>query len=206
MQNGKLYSSIIENDKLIWYLDNTTVYKTSDIAELVLIKGETTNLDLPISGEIMVNSRMVKPISISRTEKIEVGDWFLADTVFNQYIVKCTSVDESFINGNFYCSLCFKILALPEHFSPQQLQDIVDGKLKDGDKVLIECEIDEKQEFKIKLNPHITIYPVKEKMYTMEECKKLCIKAYKDGQNNWDSYYGRADQIINNEWFEQNVK
>lgn len=85
MQNGKLYTSIIENDKLIWYLDNTTVYKTSDIAELVLIKGG-------------------------------------------------------------------------------------------------------------------------EKMYTMEECKKLCIKAYKNGQNNPDSYYGRADQIINNEWFEQNVK
>lgn len=57
------------------------------------------------------------------------------------------------------------------------------------------------KQYQIKLNPH-----VKEKMYTMEECKKLCIKAYKNGQNNWDSYYGRAEQIINNEWFEQNVK
>jgi hypothetical protein len=31
MQNGKLSTSIIENDELIWYLNNTTVYKTSDI-------------------------------------------------------------------------------------------------------------------------------------------------------------------------------
>lgn len=34
----------------------------------------------------------------------------------------------------------FKILALPEHFSPRHLQAIVDGKLKDGDKVLLEVE------------------------------------------------------------------
>lgn len=38
------------------------------------------------------------------------------------------------------CNGCKKILALPEHFSPKHLQAIVDGKLKDGDKVLVECE------------------------------------------------------------------
>src|SRR5690348_3548330 len=33
-----------------------------------------------------------------------------------------------------------RFFALSEHFSTEQLQMIVDGKLKDGDKVLVECQ------------------------------------------------------------------
>lgn len=66
----------------------------------------------------------------------------------------------------------FKILTLPEHFSPQQLQDIVDGKLKEN-KYLVEVDCGRNEQCScesnndcllkvIKLNPHITIYPVEE--------------------------------------------
>lgn len=86
-----------------------------------------------------------------------------------------------------------KILALPEHFSLEQLQMIVDGKLKHGDKVLVECEgtcsncgtihensilcssidgFDYKVEpYQIKLNPHITIYPAEKQKCTNKFCQ-----------------------------------
>lgn len=113
---------------------------------------------------------------------------------------------------------CFKILALPEHFSPQQLQDIVDGKLKEGQKILLECEDvgdckeydtdnnyctckDGCKDLQIKLNPHITIYPpVEEKMYTREEVKNIALKAYERGFIR--PIYEKHFDI----WFEQNVK
>lgn len=92
---------------------------------------------------------------------------------------------------------------------------IVDGKLKDGDKVLVECvpytpydsvrtvvNSDGNRIHQIKLNPHITIYPVEEKMYTREEVYQIYLTAlsnYKmtlDRKHSWDS----------DKWFEQNVK
>jgi hypothetical protein len=56
-----------------------------------------------------------------------------------------------------------KILALPEHFSPELLQLIVDEKLKDGDEVIVECwnpsGVFKELDSKIKLNDknHITL-------------------------------------------------
>lgn len=78
-----------------------------------------------------------KPILINRTEKIEVGDWAydaregkIIKSMFN-----LKSYEDFEVMKNFH-----KILALPEHFSSQQLQDIVDGKLKEGQKLFLECE------------------------------------------------------------------
>lgn len=149
----------------------------------------------------------IKPVLISKTEKIEVGDWYL------------NSEDELFMCGRDASEYivvgigCRKVLALPEYFSLQQLQDIVDGKLKDGDKVLVECETfkihpewdkpigAEYSEERIKLNPHITIYPVEERLYTREEVitilndfvfKEITTQRYK--------------LSFLNQWFEQNVK
>jgi hypothetical protein len=96
------------------------------------------------------------PILISRTEKIEVGDW-----IYDSYRKKIRKAN---MEQDTVVDYCFKILALPEHFSPESLQLIVDGKLKEG-KCLVECEKDEESMgkligiSKIKLNPHITIYP-----------------------------------------------
>lgn len=176
-----------------------------------------------------------KPIFISETEKIEVGDLSACYDCTTNEFVGIGTVEEIYENNIAWCSdhkerlnyqfICRKILALSEHFSPQQLQMIVDGKLKDGDKVLIECEKSAYCEgcnkvgmrhcahadtcgypiefTKIKLNPHITIYPVEEKMYTKEEviqlldkCFGYCIQHSTGIDRNLDI----------NKWFEQNVK
>ena len=61
-------------------------------------------------------------------------------------------------------------------------------------------ETHNKKSFKVKLNPHITIYPVEEKMYTKEEVKRIASKAFTVKSNN--------DTLIDDfeRWFEQNVK
>lgn len=82
-----------------------------------------------------------KPILISRTEKIEVGDWTIANGNLEQ-VLKMQLGEEGvwqYKTQTAWFSNCKKVLALPQHFSPKHLQVIVDGKLKDGDKVLVEC-------------------------------------------------------------------
>ncbi len=75
------------------------------------------------------------PIIISETEEIEVGD--KAYNEINQSIIN--------VNDSLAADILreewkqYKTLALPEHFSPEQLQLIVDGKLKDGDEICLEC-------------------------------------------------------------------
>lgn len=158
---------------------------TALVADAELVSVEEKLLTVP---SIQVNGRLVKPILISYDEKIEVGDWV--------YQNRGNGDLEIFQIKNEYTiarDIQKKILVLPEHFSPQQLQDIVDGKLKEG-KCLVECERGEEikvtetdskgkaekwnhlKATKIKLNPHITIYPVEEKMYTERELEiSYCI-------------------------------
>lgn len=86
--------------------------------------------------EITPNARFFKPILISRTEKIEVGDW--------AYDAREHKIIKSMFNLEPYedfevMKYFHKILAIPKHLSPSQLQDIVDGKLKES-KVVVECE------------------------------------------------------------------
>jgi hypothetical protein len=79
-----------------------------------------------------------KPIIISEAEAIEDGD-FGFDSLSREIIEvsgKALYFNERRTNDTDF----WKILALPEHFSPEQLEDIVNGKLKDGDEVLVECE------------------------------------------------------------------
>lgn len=75
--------------------------------------------------------------------------------------------------SEYYKWSCYKILTLPEHFSPKYLQDIVDGKMKNADKVLIECE-----NFKVcSLGPHNTsnyaCASVAGRMYNNCKCENL---------------------------------
>lgn len=185
-------------------------------AELVLV--EDGNGEYISRVQLGTGNGFCKPILISRTEKIEVGDSFYVSDLPHDppSIFKAVKVEEghSGVHGKVWIldkdyivlGLCKKILALPEHFSPQQLQDIVDGKLKEG-KCLVECEqidVDEayfevsankdfdkhhfhnydsggktyKKEFehlyrRIKLNPHITIYPVEEKVFDFNGIEDL---------------------------------
>jgi hypothetical protein len=50
----------------------------------------------------------------------------------------CTEEDIS--NGDINKFECQKIIALSENFSPETIQDIITGNLKNGDVVFIECE------------------------------------------------------------------
>jgi hypothetical protein len=171
-----------------------------------------------------VAGRYLKPILISRTEKIttnkgkEMGDW-----TYNSFYKKMFQMNGDITNYDF------KILALPEHFSPESLQLIVDGKLKEG-KCLVECIEHKEKPYGIPynvvaLNPHITIYPdyiqsaikickehdcevsventdsVEEKMYTRDEVKRLLMKL-----PNFYQYSIIQQAEMFEKWFEQNVK
>lgn len=78
------------------------------------------------------NTKWIKPIIISETEEIEIGDKYI-HLPTNTILEKGQDKEAILVNS-------YKILALPENFSPKHLQAIIDGKLKDGDEVLIECK------------------------------------------------------------------
>ena len=105
-------------------------------AELVLVECEEVKHAI-LHNIINKNGKFYKPILISRTEKIEVGElvYLVKDKVITESNHNLEHYEDYEVMRN-YC----KILALPEHFSPQTLSKIILGELKDGDKVLLEVE------------------------------------------------------------------
>ena len=131
----------------------------------------------------------LKPIIISKTEEIEIGDNYL-DRLNTIQI--CSSKKENILYPGVANSIgskkgigfnkfslqvyhkdflklsdCFKILALPENFSSKTLKDIVDGKLKDGDDVFVEVCKGMNYSYpnlitgiKIDKNNHIKLFPL----------------------------------------------
>lgn len=69
------------------------------------------------------------PIIISDKEIIEIGDYAYEGWHKELWL---SNVKGNNIN---HC----KVLALPENFSPKQIQAIIDGKLKEDDEVYVEC-------------------------------------------------------------------
>lgn len=154
-----------------------------------------------------------KLIIISETEKIEVGDW--------QYDKLAKTIEQR-TPGSYNESHYAKVLVLPKQLSPKHLHERAYGKMKDNDKVLVECEQlgqygnvllaksplsnesnSDMSIYKnfVKLNSqgHVTLHKNEEKMYTKEEVKDLFIKmALSPG------YEGNITYVLN--WFEQNVK
>lgn len=97
--------------------------------KLVFLKGNTNDIGIKYDPEFSRYGEFIKPIIISETENLEVGD-------------KGLDLDTYFIfdfTGTYTTFRARKILAFHENFSPKHLQDIVDGKLKDGDEVFCEC-------------------------------------------------------------------
>lgn len=114
-------------------MKNTTIKVTELIngklvcrGKLILIKTSSSN---GIST-IPFDDSWYKPIIVSETEDIMIGDLFY----WNKYhiIETCTIKDDN--------NERFKILALPEQIPVSVLQFIMDRKMKDGDEVYLECE------------------------------------------------------------------
>lgn len=134
-------------------------------------------------------------------EPIEVGD----KALYNNKIVTITQIDTAkryevnYEYDNVRCGmetsskLFTKILALPEHFSPKHLQAIVDGKIKDGDEVYVECEVvflptdavPSKQEhirvIKLNQSSHIKLFSIKEEVTWDEVIHQFFGKGKREG-------------------------
>lgn len=133
--------------------------------EYYIIPNKGDRLKMPCS--------YLKPILISETEYCVGGQ------------------DKYLDNQNTICNLPYastlattdtgkKILALPEHFTSEQLNMIVEGKLKDGDKVYVECiykgDYDEylgHGDKDARIKSPLSIYPIEEKLYTKDQMKRF---------------------------------
>ncbi len=124
---------------------NTEVYKNSQ-GEHIVCKGKLVSLKNKIlwkscKGSILDGKTETTILQryaiVSETEKIEVGDK-MYNSKFNSVV---EAANDSLVNlKGIDGSYCAKILALPRDLSQEQLQDIVDGKLKVGDEVYVVCE------------------------------------------------------------------
>ncbi len=107
--------------------------------------GKTFSIHSTDEGDRLYKA-LLKSILISETEKIEVGDcaYNLMTKRYGRVLRIMQNGDITIDNGQYEDTSSpnnfAKVLALPEHFSQQHIQMIVDGQLKDGDKVLVECE------------------------------------------------------------------
>jgi hypothetical protein len=141
----------------------TENYKDSQV-ETIVCRGKLVLIDskFPLIG---TSNLFKQPIIISETEEVEVGD----ETLIDGKIYGIKEEDYHYKMG------MTKIFALPENFSPKHLQAIVDGKLKNGDEVLVECVAYPPKQMigvslyaiKFDFNSHIKLFPVK-KEETME--------------------------------------
>ena len=172
-------------------VNNTQQYSDSQ-GEHVVCKGKLVLLHPPYSFGSDVNIHydedvMCRPIIISETEEIKEGD-------------KVVHLDDNYIftsneNESKVHKKAKKILSLPEHFSEKHLQAIVDGKMKDGDEVLVKCVggkfnyrcNDKSQlEFFIDLDQqnHITLFPAKQS--SEKAAKEYCPKRPSYSKDNQD--------------------
>lgn len=185
------------------------------------------------SQEIIATSLVIKgilwkyykPILISETEVKKEGDQVLSDNheIFTIDLIRDNSLRKIFFKEGTYCTdkefdTFYKVLALPEHFSPKLLQDIVDGKLKEGDRVLVECEdnmylhkgsgkywedepvmmkkyLDRPEKY-VKLNSsgHITLHKLEEKKYELNFIRHITGFSIPEINEKYDK------------WFNANVK
>lgn len=151
-----------------------------------------------------------KPIIISETEKIERGDWF--------YWGGSTPQIQQSVYSSEPTDIIKKILVLSEQLSPQHLRDWVDGKIKDGDKVLVKCEsiyshadsvLKNKEtilysEIKLNSQGHVTLYKAEEKMVPISLIEEAFFAGY--DLNTYEQVGGDIPFQNYKEWFEQNVK
>lgn len=87
----------------------------------------------------------------------------------------------------------YKILAMPENISPKQLQAIADGKLKDGDEVLVGCGAKVTDD-EYKYTPD-ELFEEKHISYNVELDLKGYVTLHKAEDETWDDIYTRINTI-----------
>lgn len=87
----------------------------------------------------------------------------------------------------------YKILAMPENISPKQLQVIVDGKLKDGNEVLVGCGA--KITDDVYKYTKDELYDDKHIWYNVEVDLKGYITLHKAVDETWDDIYKRINTV-----------
>ncbi len=107
---------------------------------LLLIKSKSSE-DI-MRSNVYINSIGYTAIIVSNTEDINdedvvlhKGELLIVKKNNGHYLstYQCAKIE---IRAN----LCNKVLVFPNNFSQKHLQAIIDGKIEDGDNVLIECE------------------------------------------------------------------
>ncbi len=142
-------------------VEKTEVYKDS-AGEKIVCKGKLVLIKLDktegVNNLHLGDGKWLKPIIISETEVIKEYDiCYYANNLGGGKLL-CKAVNTKF--GRVYQELgidpiknygskeggitpltseVFKVLALPEHFSPETLRAIIYGELKDGDEVYLSC-------------------------------------------------------------------
>lgn len=126
--------------------------KSNDDIKSFLFRKENSKI---IRHNGFSTNKVYMPIIISETEEIEVGDSYLN---YGRILVR--NKDDQYPTGSK------KILVLSEQFTKAHLQAIVDGKIKSGDEVYVECEEEYLDVYTthdiIKFtNNHVKLFPVK---------------------------------------------
>jgi len=155
-----------------------------------------------------------KPIIISETENIATNDMVLLPDMFIKTMTDSDMLD--YLSSE--STTTKKILALPEHFSSEILQMIVNGDLKDGQDLWIECEEPRviarfnptfEGEYFVKLTDnHINIFPIQQnpqlekaldiyikEKHTQEECIGF-IDGFEKGTISKEQFKPLFDQMM----------
>jgi hypothetical protein len=121
--------------------DTRSILVTDGIFLLIPSVEPTKVILQAVSKELnrAIGNFFFNPIIISETEQIEVGDpWININDQTLGIHYSATEHDVQMIKQK-NATNCKKILALPENFTSKQIQAINDKRLRDGDKLLVEC-------------------------------------------------------------------
>lgn len=124
--------------------------------------------------------QIVDPIIVSETEKPNKGDWYIS---YLESEPKPLEHNGNCGDGFYNHADTKKILAMPENISPKQLQVIVDGKLKEGDEVLVGCIKIEDDEYKY---TSTELFNDQHISYHVESDLKGYITLHKAKDETWD--------------------
>lgn len=156
-----MYQPKVKNTQ--WYTDSQ--------GEHIVHEGKLVLMKYTLDKEVFVNieGAYKYPIVVSETEEIEVGDKVLyANSTYD--VIRIDEHNRPIVmleDEEAQLAIWDKVLALPNQLSEKHLQAIVDGKMKDGDDVYVECQVNttfDLDSIWLDKNNHITLFPAKQSL------------------------------------------